>query len=223
MFFGIPLPHCWYTTSKCARFFSVKFRGSLARNDHFGSFFCENCWKLRTKRLFWKLFLRNLEKASYETLILEPSSVKIVGSFARKRVFLWRCFCGGVFAVGVFVVVFCCRCFFVVVFCAVFFCVVFVVVFFVVVSLCFCCGVFVVYFCCVFVVVFLWCGGVVVFLWRLFLWWWFLRWCFLLSVFLWWCFGCGCFCCRCFCGGVFVVGVFPKAPRKGPSKERVNS
>ena len=35
--------------------FSVKFGGGLARNDHFGSFFCEI-----------------LEEASHETLVLEP-------------------------------------------------------------------------------------------------------------------------------------------------------
>ena len=42
---------------------SVKFRGSLARNDHFGSFFCENCWKHRAKRSFWKLPLWKLREA----------------------------------------------------------------------------------------------------------------------------------------------------------------
>ena len=36
----------------------MKFGGSLARNDYFGSFFCENCRKPRTK-------------ASYETIILQ--------------------------------------------------------------------------------------------------------------------------------------------------------
>ena len=37
--------------------FSLKFGGSLARNEHFGSFFFE-IWKTpRTKRSFWKLFL----------------------------------------------------------------------------------------------------------------------------------------------------------------------
>ena len=34
---------------------SVKFGGSLARNDHFGSFFCEKLRKPRTKCSFWKL------------------------------------------------------------------------------------------------------------------------------------------------------------------------
>ena len=67
--------------------FSVKIAGSFARNDHFGTFFCENCRKLRTKRSFWKLFLWNFEAASHETIILEPSSVKIVGSFARNARF----------------------------------------------------------------------------------------------------------------------------------------
>ena len=33
---------------------SMKFGGSLARNDHFGSFSCENCRKHRAKRSFWK-------------------------------------------------------------------------------------------------------------------------------------------------------------------------
>ena len=36
---------------------SVKFGRSLARNDPFGSFFCENCRKHRAKRSFWKLVL----------------------------------------------------------------------------------------------------------------------------------------------------------------------
>ena len=65
----------------------VKFRWSFARNDHFGTFFCENCRKLLTKSSFWKLFLWNLEEASHETIILEASFVKIVGSFARNARF----------------------------------------------------------------------------------------------------------------------------------------
>ena len=36
---------------------SVKFGGSLARNDHFGSSFCEIWRKHRAKRSFWKLVL----------------------------------------------------------------------------------------------------------------------------------------------------------------------
>ena len=88
---------------------SVKFRGSIARNDRFGSFFCENCrkhrakrsfWKLlfceisrkhRTKRSFWKLFLWKLSEASRETLVLEACSVKFRGSLARNDRFrVWN-------------------------------------------------------------------------------------------------------------------------------------
>ena len=67
---------------------AVKFRGSFARNDRFGSFFCENgrkhrakrsfcelvLWKLseaRAKRSFWKLVLWNLEEASHETIVAD--------------------------------------------------------------------------------------------------------------------------------------------------------
>ena len=57
---------------------------SLARNNHFGSFFCEILTKPRAKRSFWNLLFLNFEEASHETIILEPSSVKIVGSFARN-------------------------------------------------------------------------------------------------------------------------------------------
>ena len=110
-------------------------------------------------------------------------------------VFLWWCFCGGVFGVvfcgGVFVVVF--------------------------LSLCLCGGVFVVVFLwwcfCVGVVVFLcWCGVlVVVFLWWcfrggvvVFLWWWFCGGV-LVVLFLWWCGGVFVLVWWCFCGGVLVV------------------
>ena len=67
--------------------FSVKFPWSLARNNHFGSFFCEILTKPRAKRSFWNLLFLNFEEASHETIILEPSSVKIVGSFARNAPF----------------------------------------------------------------------------------------------------------------------------------------
>ena len=67
---------------------SAKFGGSLARNDPFGSFFCEivgsiarnarfgslfcEIWrKPRTKRSFWKLFLWKAAEASHEMLVLE--------------------------------------------------------------------------------------------------------------------------------------------------------
>ena len=70
---------------------SVKFRGSIARNDRFGSFFCENCRKPRAKRSFWKLVLWNFEEASRETLVLEACSVKFRGSLARNDRFrLWN-------------------------------------------------------------------------------------------------------------------------------------
>ena len=63
---------------------SVKFRWSLARNDRFGSFFCENCRRPRAKRSFWKLVLWNFDEASHETIVLEAFSVKIVGGLARN-------------------------------------------------------------------------------------------------------------------------------------------
>ena len=63
---------------------SVLLEGSIARNARFGRSFCENCRKHRAKRSFWKLVLRNFEEAPHETIILELSSVKIVGSFARN-------------------------------------------------------------------------------------------------------------------------------------------
>ena len=69
-------------------FFRENCRNSFARNDHFGTFFCENCRKLRTKRSFWKLFLWNFEAASHETIILEPSSVKIVGEASHETIIL---------------------------------------------------------------------------------------------------------------------------------------
>ena len=87
---------------------SVKFRGSIARNDPFGSFFwkiagsivrnarfgslfCEISRKHRTKRSFWKLFLWKLSEASRETLVLEACSVKFRGSLARNDRFrLWN-------------------------------------------------------------------------------------------------------------------------------------
>ena len=70
----------------------MKFRRSLAGNDHFGILFCDfekasqetiileplfyEIWrKPRTIRSFWKLFLRNLKEASHETIILEAFSV----------------------------------------------------------------------------------------------------------------------------------------------------
>ena len=59
----------------------------LARNDHFGSFFCEDCRKHRAKRSFWKLVLWNLSEASHETIILEACSVKFRGSLARNDLF----------------------------------------------------------------------------------------------------------------------------------------
>ena len=88
---------------------SMKFGWSLARNDHYGSFFCEKCRKHHAKRSFWKLVLWNLEEASHETIILEAfseasretfvleaRSVKFVGSLARNDHFgsffaeIWR-------------------------------------------------------------------------------------------------------------------------------------
>ena len=45
----------------------MKFGGSLARNDHFGSFFCEK-----------------VAEASHEMLVLEACSVKFGGSLARN-------------------------------------------------------------------------------------------------------------------------------------------
>ena len=66
---------------------SLKFRRSLARNDHFGGFFSGSWKKPRTKRSFWKLFLWNLEDASHETNILEASSLKFGGSVARNHHF----------------------------------------------------------------------------------------------------------------------------------------
>ena len=75
---------------------AVKFRGSLARNDRFGSFFCENGRKHRAKRSFWKLFLWKWSEASRETLVLRACAVKIVGSIARNARFgslfceIWR-------------------------------------------------------------------------------------------------------------------------------------
>ena len=75
---------------------SLKFRGSLARNDRFGSFFCENCRKHRAKRSFCELVLWNFEEASHETIVLVAFSVKIVGSIARNARFgslfceIWR-------------------------------------------------------------------------------------------------------------------------------------
>ena len=50
---------------------SVKFRGSLARNDLFGSLFSEISRKPRRKRSFWKLVLWNFKEASHETIVLE--------------------------------------------------------------------------------------------------------------------------------------------------------
>ena len=66
---------------------SVKFGGSLARNDPFGSFFCENCRKHRAKRSFWKLVLWNLGEASHEMLVLEACSLKSCGTLARNARF----------------------------------------------------------------------------------------------------------------------------------------
>ena len=63
---------------------SLKFRGSLARNDRFGSFFCENCRKHRAKRSFCELVLWKLSEASRETLVLEACSLKFRGSLARN-------------------------------------------------------------------------------------------------------------------------------------------
>ena len=62
----------------------VKIVGSLARNDHFGSFLCQNCWKPRKKQSFWNLLMSKWSEASHETIILEASYVKIVGSLARN-------------------------------------------------------------------------------------------------------------------------------------------
>ena len=93
--------------------FSVKIVGSIARNDPFGSFFCEIVGsfaqnarfgslfceisrKHRAKRSFWNLLLWNFDEASHETIILEPPSVKFVGSFAGNARFgsffceIWR-------------------------------------------------------------------------------------------------------------------------------------
>ena len=60
---------------------AVKFRRSLARNDRFGSFFCENCRKHRAKRSFWKLVLWNLEEASHETIVADWNLV-LVAAFS---------------------------------------------------------------------------------------------------------------------------------------------
>ena len=186
------------------KLFFLKFGGSLARKDHFGSFFSEIWRKLetffcetlpkprakgslfgsfffeiwrkpRTKRSFWKLLLWKLSEAPRETLILQASSVKFGRSFASGVcAVVFLCLCGGVFVVAF-------------------------------VWWCFCGGVFVfAWWCGVFVVVFVWwcfCGGVFVFAW----------WCggvfvvvffVFVMVFLWWC-GFGSFCC-----GVFVVTWF---------------
>ena len=76
--------------------FSLKFGGSIARNARFRSLFCEFWKKHRAKRSFWKLLLWNLEEASHETILSEAFSVKIVGSIARKARFgssfceIWR-------------------------------------------------------------------------------------------------------------------------------------
>ena len=81
---------------------SLKFRGSLARNDRFGSCFCarnarfaslccEISKKPRTKRSFWELFVWKLSEASREMLVLEACSVKFGGSLARNDRFgLWN-------------------------------------------------------------------------------------------------------------------------------------
>ena len=66
---------------------SMKFRGSLAQNVCFASFFCEISRKPRTKRSFWQLVLWNFEEASHETIVLEAFSVKIVGSIVRNARF----------------------------------------------------------------------------------------------------------------------------------------
>ena len=70
--------------------------GSVAQNDHFGSFFFKIWKKPRTKRSFWKLLLWNLEEASRKTIILEASSLKFGGSLAQNDHFesffseIWR-------------------------------------------------------------------------------------------------------------------------------------
>ena len=91
-FRGIFFPFFWgiffhFKLSVLWEAFSVKIVGSIARNDPFGCFFCENCRKHRAKRSFWMFFPWKLPEASHETIILEPSSVKIVGSFARNARF----------------------------------------------------------------------------------------------------------------------------------------
>ena len=71
--------------------FSVKIAGSIVRNARFGSLFCEISRKARTKRSFWKLSLWKLSEASRETLVLEACSVKFRGSLARNDRFrLWN-------------------------------------------------------------------------------------------------------------------------------------
>ena len=69
----------------------MKIVGSIARNDRFGSLFCEISRKPRTKRSFWKLVLWNFEEASHETIVLEAFCVKIVGSIARNARFASLC------------------------------------------------------------------------------------------------------------------------------------
>ena len=61
----------------------MKFGGSLARNDAFGSFFCEK-----------------LSEASRETLVLEARSVKFGGSLARNARFGSFCSTGVVRSTG---------------------------------------------------------------------------------------------------------------------------
>ena len=62
----------------------MKFGGSLARNEHFGSFFCANCRRHRAKRSFWNLVLCKLSEASHEAIILEAFCVKIVRSIVQN-------------------------------------------------------------------------------------------------------------------------------------------
>ena len=64
--------------------FSMKFGGSLARNDHFGSFFCQNCWSRRAKRSFWKLVREISKKPGTKRSFWKLCSMKFGGSVARN-------------------------------------------------------------------------------------------------------------------------------------------
>ena len=54
---------------------SVKFQGSLVRNDHFGSLLLEKLRKPRTKCSFWKLVAWKVAEASHEMPVLQACVV----------------------------------------------------------------------------------------------------------------------------------------------------